>query len=671
MAQMARALAQALAAGQGPLTVFCDTWEAVQGEIATGLRAWLADALFEPLRTLRPGARVVVAGRQSLDYPPLKEAADPRTLRHFSRGESDAYLCERGLDDPAGHAGVYEQARGHPLLTALWADLWAGRGGLDAADVRGMTGEWTARAATEWIVGRMVKRLGKTDPRTADALRYGVILRRFDLPALQALRPFDYAQGRLCSGQALLPDAGLDLPWYERFVGYAFLRQAADGYAFHELVRRVQLAWLQRQAPTDHEAYHRRALAHYEGRLEAGAGEDRRRAWEIEALYHRWAVAPDEALGDWQARVNEEFFHWRREPWLALLELAGVARRDFGLTRRAEGRLLHNWGAFHQRWAGWDEALEWYAKSVTLNEELGNKAGLATSYNNIGAIHDARGDYGAALEWYAKSVALKEELGDRAGLATSYNNIGLIHKARGDYGAALEWYARSVALTEELGDKAGLATSYNNIGAIHDARGDYEAALEWYDKSVALKEELGDKAGLATSYNNIGLIYDARGDYEAALEWYDKSVALKEELGDKAGLAVSYHNIGLIHKARGDYEAALEWYARSVALEEELGDKAGLAASYNNIGVVHRVRGDYGAALEWYARSVALEEELGDKAGLAASYNNIAFVHQAKGEMEQAVALFERSLAIFEELGARANAETVRRNLADARDRKR
>lgn len=142
MVQMARALAQALAAGQGPLTVFCDTWEAVQGEIATGLRAWLADALFDPLRTLCPGARIVVAGRQSLDYPPLKEAADPRTLRAFTRDESDAYLCERGLDDPAGHAGVYEQARGHPLLTALWADLWAGRGGLDAADVRGMTGEW-------------------------------------------------------------------------------------------------------------------------------------------------------------------------------------------------------------------------------------------------------------------------------------------------------------------------------------------------------------------------------------------------------------------------------------------------------------------------------------------------------------------------------------------------
>ncbi len=80
LTQMALAFAQALAAGPGPLVLFCDTWEAVQGEDA-GLRAWLTEALFDPLRTLRPGARVVVSGRQSLAYPLLKEAADPRTLR--------------------------------------------------------------------------------------------------------------------------------------------------------------------------------------------------------------------------------------------------------------------------------------------------------------------------------------------------------------------------------------------------------------------------------------------------------------------------------------------------------------------------------------------------------------------------------------------------------------
>jgi len=371
MNKMARAFAQALAADQGPLVIFCDAWEAVQTESAASQRAWLANAVFNPLHTLRPSARIVVAGRQRLTYPLLREAADPHALRAFARAESDAYLRNRGLDDPAWQIEVYAQTRGHPLLTAMWADLWAEAGGLEAADLARAAKEWTARAATDWIVGRMVTRLQETDPRAADALRYGVILRRFDLPALQAL----------------LPDAGLDLPWYDRFAGYAFLRQAAGGHAFHELVRRVQLASLQRHAPADHETQHRRALAYYKGRLETGVDKGRRWAWELEALYHHWAVAPDEALGDWQVRVNDAQFHWRREPWQALLELAEAAKRDVGLARQAEGQLMHNRGAFCQRWARWEEALGWYKKSVALGEELGDKAGLAASYNNIGLIH--------------------------------------------------------------------------------------------------------------------------------------------------------------------------------------------------------------------------------------------------------------------------------------------
>ncbi|MDY6999988.1 MAG: tetratricopeptide repeat protein, partial [Actinomycetota bacterium] len=136
------------------------------------------------------------------------------------------------------------------------------------------------------------------------------------------------------------------------------------------------------------------------------------------------------------------------------------------------------------------------------------RARQALLCNEFGLIHNARGEYETALEWYERSLALCEELGDRAGLATTYNNIGIIYDARGEYETALEWYMKDLAISEELGDRAGLATTYNNIGGIYKARGEYETALEWYERSLALGEELGDRAVLATTYNNIGGIYD-------------------------------------------------------------------------------------------------------------------------------------------------------------------
>jgi tetratricopeptide (TPR) repeat protein len=66
-------------------------------------------------------------------------------------------------------------------------------------------------------------------------------------------------------------------------------------------------------------------------------------------------------------------------------------------------------------------------------------------------------------------VEIAEELGDLAGLATTYNNIGLIHDAWGDYDAALEWMQRSLDIFERLGAKASAATVRKNIGVLRQA----------------------------------------------------------------------------------------------------------------------------------------------------------------------------------------------------------
>jgi len=128
--QIAREFVLALSAVQGPLVIFCDTWEQVQG--ATPLESWLADALFIPLHHRRPATRVVIAGRQPLRCPALDTACTSETLRFFEREESDEYLRDRrGMADPDLQAAIFKVAQGHPLLTALWADLTRARRDMD------------------------------------------------------------------------------------------------------------------------------------------------------------------------------------------------------------------------------------------------------------------------------------------------------------------------------------------------------------------------------------------------------------------------------------------------------------------------------------------------------------------------------------------------------------
>jgi tetratricopeptide (TPR) repeat protein len=51
-------------------------------------------------------------------------------------------------------------------------------------------------------------------------------------------------------------------------------------------------------------------------------------------------------------------------------------------------------------------ALEYYGKALALDEELGNKAGVARHLGNIGNVHINLSDYARALEYYGKALTL-------------------------------------------------------------------------------------------------------------------------------------------------------------------------------------------------------------------------------------------------------------------------
>ena len=243
---------------------------------------------------------------------------------------------------------------------------------------------------------------------------------------------------------------------------------------------------------------------------------------------------------------------------------------------------------------------------------------MAVIYHMRGLICQARGDYDKALDYYERSRTIAEELGDRAQLSKSLHQIGMIHQERGDYDKALDYYERSRTIKEELGDRAGLAGSLYQIGMIHEDRGHYDKALDYYERARTIVEELGDRAGLSKSLHHIGIIHQQRGHYDKALDYYERSRTIREELGDRAGLADSLHQIGMIHQQRGHYDKALDYYERSRTIKEELGDRAGLASSHGQMGVLFAETKRYPEAFPHLFAALSILSELGSPAAKTA-----------------------------------------------------
>jgi tetratricopeptide (TPR) repeat protein len=228
--------------------------------------------------------------------------------------------------------------------------------------------------------------------------------------------------------------------------------------------------------------------------------------------------------------------------------------------------------AFLQQSMGQFEAAEQIARRLlALNEELGDKLVVATSYRFLGELLRDRGDFEAGEEIARKVLALNEELGDKTRIAASYRLLGELLRGRGDLEGAEQIVRKSLALNEELGDIAGIAADYRLLGTLSLERGDLEAAEQMYRTSLVFYEELDDKDGVARDYALLSRLYVNRGDLEAAELAVHKSLALHEELDNRVGMAHDYGLLGILYLGKGDLEAGERSLAKSRELWRYLG----------------------------------------------------------------------------------------------------
>jgi tetratricopeptide (TPR) repeat protein len=296
-----------------------------------------------------------------------------------------------------------------------------------------------------------------------------------------------------------------------------------------------------------------------------------------------------------------------------------------------------------------DNAEDWYRKSLTIYEQLGDRLHIASVYHRLGTVALDRGHLDDAEDWYRKSLSISEELGDRVGTADGYQGLGTIARERGHLGDAEDWYRKSLAISEELGDRPRMAQGYHGLGAVTRERGRLDDAEDWYRKSLSISEELGDRPGMASDYRDLGTVARERGHLDDAEDWYRKSLSISEELGDHQGMAATFGDMGTVALHLGRPDDAEHWYRESLTTFAELGDRAAMAGGQHGLGMVAQELGRLDEAEDWYRQSLASIEEFGDQPGMAAIFGQMGLLAEARGRPEEAMEWTVRCVAVFDE----------------------
>ena len=197
---------------------------------------------------------------------------------------------------------------------------------------------------------------------------------------------------------------------------------------------------------------------------------------------------------------------------------------------------------------------------------------ISAIYHLLGMIAQDRHRLDEAEDWYRKCLRIDEELGDRAGMAATFQMLGITAQTCGRMDEAEDWYRKSLTINEERGNRLGVARIYHQLGIIAHLRARLEEAEDWGRKSLAIVEELGDRQGVARVCIQLGTIARDQGRLDEAKDWYRQALTIEELLGNRPNIAMIYHQLGTIAREREEVDEAEDWYRKSLAIRQELGN---------------------------------------------------------------------------------------------------
>ncbi|UCF81710.1 MAG: tetratricopeptide repeat protein [Acidobacteriota bacterium] len=153
--------------------------------------------------------------------------------------------------------------------------------------------------------------------------------------------------------------------------------------------------------------------------------------------------------------------------------------------------------------------LEKAKREYELAVRYAGKEGVSLSLNLINLINEA-GDYRGALKAYEERLRIEEEAGNRAGVALALTNIGIVHGNLGDFTKALEHFEKSLEIEQELGNKKTMSRLYTNIGATYGRLGDSAQAIRHFEKAVEMEPRTAEAyINLAHAYLQVPRVKEA------------------------------------------------------------------------------------------------------------------------------------------------------------------
>jgi len=242
---------------------------------------------------------------------------------------------------------------------------------------------------------------------------------------------------------------------------------------------------------------------------------------------------------------------------------------------------LNMLGVVYRRTDAIKTALDYNQKALELAESIENpsnhiKRSINVALNGIGNLYQTLEQYDLAILQFERALKLEEELGNKLGLAINHQNIGHCMELKGDLEAALENYRKSLAYNEEIDSDIGRLICKNSLAQIYLKQDMPYLALVLLEPLHEESKSIGDYSITSLVFINTGWAHTKLANYDEAEDFIQEGLKMAQNRNIPSNILYAYEKMSDLENTRGDYKKAYEFYKKVDEYDKQISSATNL-----------------------------------------------------------------------------------------------
>ncbi|MEN7550265.1 ATP-binding protein [Rapidithrix thailandica] len=153
-------------------------------------------------------------------------------------------------------------------------------------------------------------------------------------------------------------------------------------------------------------------------------------------------------------------------------------------------RMLNDAAFIYWNHNNYNEAIQYYERSLSLNAKLENENGVAMIHNNLGMLYGDIQDYESSLKHFTKTLAARKAGHEPVGMISALINRSIAYSNLKKYDLAIEDLQQALTTARELNDVNQMKSVYGMLSETYEKKGDVEQTLKYFELYKSFHEQL-------------------------------------------------------------------------------------------------------------------------------------------------------------------------------------